>query len=104
MALLIWHWIVKSESYKRSNIQLLCDAQDGWHCIYSQSLISVVLLRGFFPEWNAEFTLLDFTVLALVIMVFQLCFAYGFLAVFKQGPAESVWRRLVNAETFYEPT
>jgi uncharacterized protein len=103
MALLIWHWVIKSKVYASQNLLVTALKRCGRIALtlyLMQSIIGVMLLRVLFPEWYPEFTLAEFTALAFAIIVFQVVFAYLYLATFKQGPIEVVWRKLVNAGRF----
>lgn len=99
MAMLIWHWVLRSKVYLRktflTNAILRCGRM-ALTMYLMQSIVGVTLLRFIYPEWNLTATLLDFTLLALCMIVAQLFIAYHYFQYFTQGPIEFMWRKLVN--------
>ncbi|WP_165398969.1 DUF418 domain-containing protein [Shewanella maritima] len=61
-----------------------------------QSIIGVSLLRFIFPEWQSEFNLIDYLLLALGVAAAQLVIANVYVRVFKQGPLEKLLRLLAK--------
>lgn len=54
----------------------------------TQSVIGVALFRYFFPEWVKTFDLINYVLLATLVVSLQVITAYVYLKFFKQGPLE----------------
>lgn len=99
MALLIWHLVLKfklADSRAWLSVALQRTGRMAFTLYLMQSLVMASLFRYAFPEWNATFTLLNYTLIAIAFAAFQLVLANWYLAYYKQGPLEKLWRHLVN--------
>jgi len=98
MALLFWHWVLKSKCYDSElrlvkSINALGRRSLSFYIL--QSLVMTTVLRYIFPQWNIEFTLVDYFILSLVFIPVQLYIAYCYDRYYTQGPLEYWWRHLV---------
>mgnify|MGYP005991037209 CR=1 FL=1 len=99
MALLIWHAVLKfklAESQSWLSICLQRTGRMAFTLYILQSLVMAGLFRYCFPQWNETFTLTDYTLVGVSFILFQMLLANSYLAHFKQGPLEKLWRHLVN--------
>lgn len=62
----------------------------------AQSLLGTFLLQGWGMAWGARLRPIDMLALALAIMAAQIYISRCWLARFKQGPVEALWRRLAR--------
>jgi len=106
MALLIWHWVIKSRLYEQTNLIVIAIKRVGTMAFtfyITQSIAGTLLLRYLYPEWNLSFNLVDYFMLALTLVVIQLIIALVYKQMFRQGPLEFLWRKLVR-HVQQEPT
>ena len=99
MALLIWHWIVTSRLFTSTQAWSTALKRVGGMALsfyIFQSVIATLLLQVFYPEWILTFTQLDYFVMALVCIALQLVLGFVYKGIFKQGPLEYMWRKLVE--------
>lgn len=98
MALLFWHWVLKSKCYD-SELRLVKSVNALGRRALSfyilQSLVMTTMFRFIFPQWNIEFTLVDYFMLALISIPVQLTIAHYYDRYYTQGPLEYWWRHLV---------
>jgi len=98
MALLIWHYVIVLKLAERSTFLIQALKRSGtlaFTLYIGQSIILVTLLRFLYPQWHLYFSLANYLALAILIIALQLVFAFAYKSRFKQGPLESLWRRLV---------
>ena len=62
----------------------------------AQSLLGTFLLQGWGLAWGARLRPIEMLALALAIMVAQIVISRCWLARFRQGPVEALWRRLAR--------
>ncbi|WP_158678909.1 DUF418 domain-containing protein [Pseudoalteromonas sp. T1lg75] len=67
-------------------------------CYLSQSLFMVTLIHFMGAEMATEFRLLDYMQLSILVSLVFLVVCPFYLRVFKQGPAEWLWRRWYKAK------
>jgi len=59
-----------------------------------QSILGVLLLRHWMPQWQISFDRIDYMQLAIVLSVLQLGLAAIYVRFFNQGPLEYLMRVL----------
>ncbi|ODS23071.1 hypothetical protein AB835_10725 [Candidatus Endobugula sertula] len=99
MALLFWHWVLKSKCYDKESILVSSVRALGRRPLsfyIFQSLVITTMLRFIFPQWNAEFNSVNYFILALAFIPIQLFIAYYYDRYYTQGPLEYLWRHLVS--------
>ncbi|WP_440875698.1 DUF418 domain-containing protein [Thalassotalea sp. PLHSN55] len=102
MALLFWHWLLKSKYYISASWLVQSVSALGRKALtfyIFQSLVMTTLLRFIFPQWNNEFALAHYFLLALAFIPVQLALAYYIDKFFSQGPLEFYWRYLVTRKS-----
>ena len=62
----------------------------------AQSLLGTFLLQGWGLAWGARLRPIEMLALALAIMAAQIVISRCWLARFRQGPVEALWRRLAR--------
>jgi uncharacterized protein len=62
----------------------------------AQSLLGTFLLQGWGLAWGARLRPIEMLALALAIMAAQVWISRCWLARFRQGPVEALWRRLAR--------
>lgn len=105
MALLIWHGVIKSKIHQSDNFLVNAFRNVGQMALsfyLFQSIIGTLLLKVWFPHWLVNFTLVDYFAVTIGLMLIQLILASLYKPLFKQGPLEYIWRKLVfrKAERF----
>lgn len=98
MALLFWHWVLKSKCYGYRSILVSSVRAVGRKALsfyILQTIVMTTLLRFIFPQWNIEFTLTNYYLLAVAFIPVQLFIAYVYDLFYSQGPLEYCWRSLV---------
>lgn len=99
MALLFWHLVLMTKVYQWPNklVQAIKHVGTMAFTFYIfQSTLVTLLLQLVFPSWIETFSLLDYSVLAVCVMVLQLFIACLYKRAFNQGPLEYLWRQLVK--------
>jgi len=99
MALLFWHWVLKSQLYAKSSYLVTSVRSLGKRALsfyILQSLVMTTVLRFIFPQWNIDFTLSDYLVLAIAFIPVQLFIAFKYEQYFNQGPLEYWLRNLIR--------
>lgn len=98
MALLFWHWVLKSKCYK-SNFFIVSAIKALGRRAFSfyilQSLLITTLLRYILPIWEFELSLSDYFLIAISFIPVQLFVALHLEKMNKTGPLEYLWRYLV---------
>lgn len=98
MALLFWHWVLKSKCYE-SHLVIVSAIKSVGRRAFSfyilQSLIITTLLRYILPIWEFELTLINYFIVAISFIPVQLFIAFYLEKVNKTGPLEYLWRQLV---------
>jgi uncharacterized protein len=61
-----------------------------------QSIVGIVLLRYFAPQWQQELDRIGYFFIAMIYSMVQLGLAHVYLRYFNQGPLEKLWRYLVS--------
>ena len=99
MALLIWHWVLKTKVFDSDNLLVAaCKRVGGMALTFYilQSLAMTMLLQVLNPDWILTFTQFDYMKLAVGFIFVQLLLGYLYKQYFKQGPLEFVWRKVVE--------
>lgn len=101
MALLIWHFVIKSElflsdSWLVSSIRKVGTMALSFYVL--QSLVFTTLLRYLMPELILNSSLYVYSLMALAFVFVQLVLASAYKLYFNQGPLEYIWRRLADRE------
>lgn len=99
MALVIWHFVVKSKIHEKTGILVTAIRRVGEMALtfyIMQSVIVTLLLQVFFQHWMDTFSLIDYAMLSVAVMALQLSIAYLYKRSNNQGPLEFVWRKMVN--------
>jgi len=94
-ALIYWHIIVKlcqNNPLKLTLLQNLGRVSLSFYIL--QSILGVLLLRHWMPQWQISFDRIDYMQLAIVLSVLQLGLAAIYVRFFNQGPLEYLMRVL----------
>lgn len=96
-ALIYWHIIVKICQNNPLRLTLLQNIGRLSLSFYIlQSLLGILLLRHWMPQWQVEFDRIDYMLLAIVLGLLQLFLAALYLRFFSQGPLEYVMTKLTK--------
>ena len=96
-ALIYWHIIVKvcqNNPLKLTLLQNIGRLSLSFYIL--QSLLGVLLLRHWMPQWQMEFDRIDYMLLAIVLGLLQLFLAAVYLRFFSQGPLEYLMTKLTQ--------
>ena len=94
-ALIYWHIIVKlcqNNPLKLTLLQNLGRVSLSFYIL--QSILGVLLLRHWMPQWQISFDRIDYMLLAIVLSALQLGLAALYVRFFNQGPLEYLLRML----------
>lgn len=94
-ALIYWHIIVKlcqNNPLKLTLLQNLGRVSLSFYIL--QSILGVLLLRHWMPQWQMSFDRIDYMLLAIALSVLQLSLAALYVRIFNQGPLEYLMRVL----------
>ncbi|UJF21573.1 DUF418 domain-containing protein [Shewanella sp. OMA3-2] len=96
-ALVYWHIIVKicqNNPLRLTWLQNIGRLSLSFYIL--QSVLGIMLLRHWMPQWQMEFDRIDYMLLAIVLGLLQLFLAALYLRFFSQGPLEYLMAKLTK--------